>query len=410
MSLTIELVEERIIRNYIDCFDSEQQENSNKHKYSCKIQGCELSYEDKSCAIRHIRVIHVDIFEAIKRIKSQKEYTQADNVIELQVIVSVQQIMDACVDLVTTNAFPLRCVDYPAFQVLLNPYRIALGRKGIRLNINRRTLAALIDQRANQIKTKITEEVKHNMVSIMVDIASRYNRSILGVNIAYNINGAVVHRTIGMHALHAAHTGILIRDIIIKNLEEYGLALPNYFAITTDNGQNMIKAIALVDAAYQESKQTDSGEHTIAEDNNISISSDDSIDTDTLDAEFYANVLNSVRHSFSELQYNDLISGILCAAHCFHLIVTKGIASSDDTSEIIAKCRDLVKKLRTPTFRCLIESQKLKQAILDVPTRWNSIYSMVSIFIDCHFFAKYIVIFLQNTWRGYLYLNFCIVS
>lgn len=379
MSVTVELVKESKIHQFLNCFDLKEIENSDKHSYSCKIERCQQSYTDKSSAIRHIRLNHRNIFVAIKEVKSQQEDPCRDDVLELRVRVDVEQILNACVDLVTINALPLRLVDFPAFRTILDPYRIALERKGIRMNIDRHKITRIIEHRAVQLKHEITAEVKNKLICLMVDIASRFNRSILGINVAFIKDSVVIHRTIGMHALHMAHTANHICQIIIQNLKDYGLDLDNVFAITTDNGQNMIKAISLLNAAYQENKQSNSSERpSNADCDTSSISSDDSVDTDTLDGEFYSSLLDSVRHSLTGLQYNDLVSGVSCAAHCFHLIVTKGIAQTNTIKNVIEKSRELVKKLRTPSFRYMIETRKLRQAILDVPTRWNSIYSMVS--------------------------------
>lgn len=84
------------------------------------------------------------------------------------------------------------------------------------------------------------------------------------------------------------------------------------------------------------------------------LSADDSdfdIDCDIFDATYYGDLLNNARSQFEELHYNDLIHGVSCAAHCFHLIVSKSIEQCEQINNLIQRGRELSKKLRTPTFR-----------------------------------------------------------
>lgn len=89
----------------------------------------------------------------------------------------------------------------------IQPYKIALQHRGIELNITKTSIRKLITERAEQLKNTIRIELKKKFVCLMIDIASRYNRSIFGVNIAFMKDGSLAVRTIGMHSLHMAHTG-----------------------------------------------------------------------------------------------------------------------------------------------------------------------------------------------------------
>lgn len=200
----------------------------------------------------------------------------------------------------------------------------------------------------------------------MLDIASRYNRSVLGVNISYFHDGKIRIRTIGMHVLRFSHTAKNLKELIIKNLEEFSICLDQVIAVTTDNGKNLLKSIALMSNDLQHT-------HTFEDDGD----SDEFIDHDVFDDIYYDDLLTEIRSMFNEINHTSLIHGISCAAHCLHLVVSKALKNSPDTLKLIEKCRDLAKKLRCPTFRQMLRSVGEKSAILDVKTRWNSIYSMV---------------------------------
>lgn len=163
--------------------------------------------------------------------------------------------------------------------------------------------------------------------------------------------------------------------MINSNLADYGVPIDHVFGITSDNGENMLKAIATVDSIYQQQKEN---YQTLNEESDGS--SDDSIDNDILDSNFYSTLLHDVRSRFNQASYSDLISGVSCACHGLHLIITKAISKSGTKASLIDKCRELSKKLRTQTFRYVLEKENIKCPVIDVITRWNSTFAMVNFF------------------------------
>lgn len=127
----------------------------------------------------------------------------------------------------------------------------------------------------------------------------------------------------------------------------------------------MIKSGSLLDAQYQNEKPASND-----------CSSEEEIDGDIFDEGYYSDLLDSVRSTFESVEYTDMIHGISCGAHCIHLVVFHAIEKSPETKALIDRCRELAKKLRTPTFRSLQLTQA-PQAKIDVKTRWNSVFDMV---------------------------------
>lgn len=302
---------------------------------------------------------------------------------------NVKSIWEGCVELITANALPLAVVESPAFKKIIEPYATALRRQGIELNINKRAIKACIEKRAIEIKKQIIAETKGRLVHLMMDIATRYNRSVLGINLKYMLNGSLVIRTIGMETLHFAHTAENLRVMIIKKLEEYELSLENVFSITTDNGRNVMKAVAELNQTYQNERDALIAE-SLENDNDESAheSSDEEIDMDIFDDEYYVDLLTNLRSSFGNVEYSNLIQGVSCAAHCLNLVVTRAIENCQTVKSLITRARQLVKKLRSPTYRHLISNLKMNQPIIDIVTRWNSIYSMVSMNVISSFDNK----------------------
>lgn len=375
-------IEELNIHHYIDCFEKKLIDNE-RFKFHCKIANCKSVLGDAPSAIRHLKRNHKDICDTIDKSKIKKLNKNIPvKLIELRVKVDPEQILKASVDLITKHALPLRFVEYPAFQTILRPYKIALALKGIELVMNRTNVKDYIGKNAKQIKEIIESEIRGKLICLMIDIASRYNRSVLGVNIAYVVDGNVIVRTIGMHVLHCTQTAFNIVNVIKKNLSDFGIPLSSIISVTSDNGKNMIKSVALLDSAYQKEKELLN--ETVVETTEMVSDNDgdEEIDDDIFDETYYDDLLNSVRHQFNDFLYTDLIQGVSCAAHCFHLIVTKAIVQCKESATLIEKCRNLSIKLRTPTFREMLLSRKLKLATVDVSTRWNSTYIMVFSFMN----------------------------
>lgn len=359
-------VEKSNIHHYIDCFEKKIIEKE-QLKFYCKIANCDSVLSDAPCAIRHLKRVHKEFCAAIdssNAVNLNKD--PIDPSIQIRVKVDPKQILKSCVELITKHALPLSFVEYPAFRNILRPYKIALALKGINLVINRSNIKNYIETNAKQIQKFIRSEVRGKLMCLMIDAASRYNKSVLGVNIAYIIDGKVIVRTIGMHVLHCTQTAINITNIIKKNLSEFGISLSQIISVTSDNGKNMKKSAALLDSEYQ--KEKEALNETIVERETFA-DSDEDIDDDIFGDTYYADLLENVRHQFTEFLYTDLIQGITCAAHCFHLIVTKAINECSESATLIERGRNLAIKLRTPTFREMIMKANLRMVTMEVSTR-----------------------------------------
>lgn len=192
----------------------------------------------------------------------------------------------------------------------------------------------------------------------MIDIATKYNRSVFGINIAFAENEKPHIRTIGMTPLRMTHTGDNLVQVIKDKLAEYKIVLGQILSLTSDNGKNMIKTIALLDDFYQTQKHIQNEEADLANQTNnegipsteSDIEDEEEIDDGIFDADYYADLLSNVPASFGDDIHTDIIHGVSCACHCLHLVVTKAKSKCSEAVILIDKCREFVKKLRTLKF------------------------------------------------------------
>lgn len=370
MTITIDDIIVNKYKQVIQCFKSVETENGNI-VFACQIDDCEHKYPAKSSAIRHVRLNHNDFFIEIQNNKKEKQNDCSYEEFEIRVKVKPDDIWNACVDLVTINGLPLSVVEFTAFKKILEPYVISLKRHGVDLIINRHNIREKIEKRAKSVKEVIVSEARNKLVCVMIDIASRYNRSVLGVNISYFHDGKTRTRTIGMHTLRFSQTARNLKELIKKNLLDFSIKLDEQvISVTTDNGKNMIKTIALFNDDLPDGLQNEPDLNTDSED-------EEHIDNSIFDDDYYEKLISEVRTLFHEINHKCLIHGVSCAAHCINLVVSHAVKQSPETSKLIERCRILAKKLRTPTFRALLNAGGFNMAKIDVATRWNSIYTMV---------------------------------
>lgn len=263
-------------------------------------------------------------------------------------------------------------------------YREALKSCGI--VITSRTVHGYIHATANMIRKKISAELKDEMFSILADIATKHTRSVLGVNTACVINDEIVIRTISMEQITHKHSSDnLVNDLIHLLEEKYSLKSTQVYSFLADNAYNMYKTGTLLnEAASNEDAIGEPAESAHDEDEPRMISEaeyDDVVLNMFHDCQFYSDLIANVATKYAARNKDIHIKStntIGCASHTLHLIVEKGIATTQSAKRLISLARELVKKLRTTTIldRIRVEtSYKLPQ--IDVPTRWNSKFIMV---------------------------------
>lgn len=362
--------------SFLQCF--EPKITNGDKKYLCRASPtCEAQYTAKSSAIRHLKNNHSEKYNEIKENKIQKTGPQPDKELELRVKVNVPDILDACTELIIFNSTPLNVLNGEAFQKIIAPYVKALAVKGINLTVNAETVKKNITKKSEAIIEKIKIEAKDKYFALMIDIASRYNRSVLGVNISYILDGSIIVRTIGMHTIRMSQTAENLSVIIKENLDEFGLDVNKIIAFTTDNGKNMIKTAELFDEMQKEIHNESLATYEALLEN---FDSDEELDEEIFDEGYYNDLLEAIRNEFEIVSTcAQLVHGVRCGLHCLHLIIIHSINKAPNVKIFLVKVRSLVKKLRTPKYRNMMANNACNIPILDVVTRWNTIYDMVSL-------------------------------
>lgn len=381
--LTEEIIISDNINQYLKCFEEED------GKFKCSVAACDKKLSEKSAAIRHLKSLHPTIASTVD---SVKVLDKAD-AIEVKTKINPIKFWNAILQLIIFSALPFRILNSKGFRYIIKPYVTGFKQAGIHFTVNIPNVQHRIEETAQRIKDKISSEVKGKLICLLLDIASRYNRSIFGINIVYWSNGKPCTRTIGMEALKLSQTGKNLYGLVREKLSKFGISLEQVFSVTTDNGKNLIKMTKLVrkdlsdgsDGSAGAMSDEESGGESSDEDengNHVPLDCDshkeEVFDQELFNEEYFEDLLSNVRNEF-EGSHNDLFTGISCAAHGLHLVVKDAINHCTGLNVLIEQFRTLAKKLRTPKLRAELKAKKLKMAIIDVKIRWSYLFNIVSL-------------------------------
>lgn len=79
------------------------------------------------------------------------------------------------------------------------------------------------------------------MISVKYDIATRHNRSFLGINVQFIKDGFIELRTLEVKELMSRHTSTYLQQIVLDILQNYNIGIEKLYCCTSDNGRNIIK-------------------------------------------------------------------------------------------------------------------------------------------------------------------------
>lgn len=170
-------------------------------KSECKIVGCKsvLKSIASSNLENHLKAMHTTIYNELIETKkkliinddihapkhkklnagTQLTLSQVSFYEDKQIKLNMTQdeLEESCVQLVTENGLPYNFVDYKGFRRIIDPIIYAIGTK---FTINPSNLKDKVVKLSNNIRKIITDELKGRLLSIKIDTATRFGRSIIG--------------------------------------------------------------------------------------------------------------------------------------------------------------------------------------------------------------------------------------
>jgi len=167
-----------------------------------------------------------------------------------------QNVIDACVELVTINGRPFTLIEDSGFKKLLEPILEGFNDT---FSINSQNIRNQISPTAQKVRQEITNIVKNRLLSLKMDCVTRHDRSILGVNIQIIHDDALILKTLAMVELKIKHTGENLKNEVFSILKRYNILKEQIYTVTTDNGANMVKMVDLIGNELEEDIDEENG-------------------------------------------------------------------------------------------------------------------------------------------------------
>lgn len=380
--------------------------------YKCKIDNCKkiCNGSQPTNLTVHIRQKHKEFYE-----KNIKCPVTDPNKFAIKRLKCIQN----CAEIISVNGRAFKSLSDSGFKKLIGKKLNKLRRAGYGKGLRAPEYTAVkqhIKYQAKRVQEEITKEVKGKFIALMVDTASRNNKTFLGLSLQYILNGRVVVRSIGMNEVINEHSSLNIKNMIMHRLNDFEINIKQLISVTTDNAPNMIALMKRFNTlADEEESDEDLGSdeeqveneetENVNENGNASSYDEERSDNGSeSDGDCYSDSDNDWmtenledQAELDELLDDDrefvdlvescvsdlalatmIISGIRCAAHSLQLAVAKAIKLSK-WNAFILNIRAICKFLRKPSNIRLLKRNNININLprIDCKTRWSSLYRMV---------------------------------
>ncbi|XP_031621984.1 uncharacterized protein LOC116340010 [Contarinia nasturtii] len=321
------------------------------------------------------------------------------------------KLLHSLVEIVSVNGRSFTHLLDSGYIKSIHPRLDELRAAGVGLDLHDSNLTEVkkkLSEIAGKIRDKIRDEVIGKHLSLMADIGTKHNRSILGVSIQYSVDGNLKIRSIGFIQLSESHTGIYLAEMIVNRLEELGIELKQIFTITTDNGKNILKMVRDVQshlvseintnrATQAEVQSQHDNERAINVNYNnidseiqqllanvIELTDDEALERcyDEAASLYNDSLLNSMKEKLTDngrtITYD--ITGVNCAEHLLQLTVKDGVNDlAPNISNVIDLSREACKLLRQEAICNQAAKLEMEYSLprLECATRWGSMYLML---------------------------------
>lgn len=376
--------------------------SSAKERWICTVNDCAIQFRSAQISVhkRHVIQKHPIIWNSIRKETETEVSGDKNNGKDTMICVKISReiVIDACIEMVTKNGMPFSTMEATGFTRILHPILNGGPTKNSRKMINRKNIVEHLDKKVICFVENVKKEVNGRLISLMMDMASRHNRSVLGISAQYMVNNKPVVRTLAMDRVNDRHTAKNLFDHVLSVLRKFDISVSQIFSITTDNGSNMLKTTEFINDLQKDETNNKIGnmieflDETVQSYSVDLSNSDDDNEEDDYFESFNENneleqIVNSIVAGNNAFSFTNTIS---CAAHTLQLAINDSFNDIDfkEGKCLLKRCRSLVRVLRTPSVLRAIDKEQLLRPQKQCETRWNSVYLMVSTLNDIVFHSS----------------------
>lgn len=339
-------------------FDEIKDSSDSKIGVRCRIPECGsvLTYVTVYNMERHLIGKHEKLATEIGLISEVPR-----KLLKLVVQVDLQEFLKNCVAIVTVCHLPFNIYSKKCFRGLIDPIASKLPIPAL-TPTNISILCGSVEQIFVDL---IKNEIKDNLVSLKIDLATRHGRSVIGVNLQLIIKGQLTIRTLGLIETTDRHTAKYIEKEVLHLLDKFAIKITQLCSSTTDAGSNVLKFVKLM---------INGQEMEFFEEENEEVNATDEIgEVDIASDEIPEDIPDELL-----VELDSILRSVKCVAHTLNLVVVEA-ASGEDTQAMIGQVRELIKILRSEPYKQSFKANKKRLPFLDCTTRWGFTYLM----IDC---------------------------
>lgn len=171
----------------------------------------------------------------------------------LPVLIDRENFLNGLIEMFTVEGRPFSMLEDPGFSKVISPIL-----KAFNLTINRHNIADFIHQKYEEMKQNLIQLVENRLLCLKIDCASRNERSFLGINLQFVLDGKITVYTLSALELFSRHTGTNLKTAIIEELKKYNISSSQIYSVTSDSGANMLKTVKLLDEESRLKNQIES--------------------------------------------------------------------------------------------------------------------------------------------------------
>lgn len=358
----------------------------------CEIGGCifpTLKGKKSSNLNQHIKKRHAEAFAELNIKKNNnlalnknhaKKARTNDTVVNVNI--SRKEFVSGCLKFVVLDGRPFNIFRDIGFQQIVSPILREFDRINEHIPLGLHYIQRIAKNVQIYIVNQIKSEMMGKLVSLQLDLTNHFQRCILGISVQYYVGNELVLRVLAMRRLQESTSALNLATEIRRILGEYDVDVDNIYTVTTDNGANVLLCTQILQIMQE--KRLDF----------FLLNCDGSdINDEALNA-----LIEIESERILQNQSMHFVHIIHCGAHTFQLGIGDALKTFP-AEDVVKTCRDVVKKLRTPTIVNLLKLRQSNLAKIDIDIRWSSIHDMVS--VSC--FVEYPVAHIN--YRDFLQLD-----
>lgn len=340
--------------------------DSNQGISKCVVDDCNsvLKGKHSSNLTKHVQRKHKNLAkllnEKLKQIKT-KTLVQKRKPSFVNVKICRENFLLGCLESIVIDGRPFNLLQGKGLQRMIAPIIEEFNHTQAPISTCPESIQQKGMNACDVIRNEIAFELKGKLISLQLDLTTHMSRSIFGVNVQYYVGDQLKIRTLAMRRLLENTTGLNLAREVEQILHEFGLDVDNIYAITTDNGPNVLACTKFL-RIMQERRL----EEFLLNQN-----------AETVDMEALMELIDIETQRIMRGQSLYFLHQIHCAAHTLNLVLGD-VFGREDIGAFLERFRKLVRALKRPNINNLMTKKGLKAAIIDCDVLWNSIYNMVS--------------------------------